>query len=166
MNFWSFLFYALLFLVGAMLLYLILMIILLSMGLRNKFAPPVQPTSLHDRIFDRVVTVLMRYARYFRISYYTVNIIVYYILIPLSWLILLDLIFDFHYLKIAFVLFCIGFALYCKDFEAFSLNLYKKSVRFLIYFNRFGSNYVASSVWICVVVPILIYVILIYRALY
>ncbi|MFN6015319.1 MAG: hypothetical protein ACK47F_11565, partial [Flavobacteriales bacterium] len=80
------------------------------MGLRNKFAPPVKPTSLHDRIFDRVVIILKRYARYFKISYYAVNIILYFFLVTFTWLILLDLIFDFNYLKIAFVLFCIVFA--------------------------------------------------------
>ena len=166
MTFWDYLLYSILFLVGGMILFLVLVITLLTMGLRNKFAPPVKPTSLHERIFDRVVNILKRYARIFRISYYAVNIILYFFLVPFTWLILLDLIFDFHYLKIAFVLFCIGFAFYCKDFEAFSLDLYKRSVRFLNYFNRFGSNYVVSSVWICVVLPIAIYSVLIYLLVY
>lgn len=162
MTFWDFLLYTILFLIGGVILFLILVIALISMGLRNKFAPPTKPSSLHDRIFDRVVKELKLYARVFKISYYAVNILLYFFLVPFTWLILLDVIFDFHYLKIGFVLFCIGFALYCKDFEAFSLKLYKRSVRFLNYFNRFGSNYVVSSVWICVVVPIAIYTLLIY----
>lgn len=165
MTFWDYFLYSILFLAGGLLLYLILVITLLTMGLRNKFAPPVKPTSMHDRIFDRVVIILRRYARYFKITYYAVNIILYFFLVPFTWLILLDLLFDFHYLKIAFVLFCIVFAFYCKDFEAFSLSLYKRSVQFLNYFNRFGSNYVVSSVWICVAVPLLIYALLLFLVL-
>jgi hypothetical protein len=38
-------------------------------------------------------------------------------------------------------------------------------VRFLNYFNRFGSNYVAIAVWICVAVPLLIYALLLFLVL-
>jgi hypothetical protein len=93
------------------------------------------------------------------------NILVYFFLGPFSWIVLLDLLLDFHYLKIGFLLFCIGFAFYCKDFEQFSVSLYKRSVRFLNYFNRFGSNYVAIAVWICVAVPLLIYALLLFLVL-
>jgi len=37
-----------------------------------------------------------------------------------------------------------------------------KSVEFLLYFRKIGWNYIVSSVIICVVVPVLIYVELIY----
>ena len=40
--------------------------------------------------------------------------------------------------------------------------LFDKSVLFLNYFDKYGSNYVASSVWICVSLPIAIYAILIF----
>ena len=166
MTFLEFLCYAILFLIEGFVLFFILIIVLMTMGLRNKFAPPPKTTPLHERIFNWVVEVLMRYARLFKISYYAINILVYYFLVPFTWIILLDLLFEFHYLKVGFLFFCIGFAFFCKDFNTFSMDLYKQSVNFLNYFNRFGSNYVKSSVWICVFVPIVIYSTLIYMLIY
>lgn len=162
MSFWEFLVYAVLILAVGFILFFVVLIALFSMGLRNKFAPPVKAAPLTERIFDRVVKILMGYARAFKISYYAFNILLYYFIVPFSWFILLDMILDFHYFKIGFMLFCLGFFFYCKDFEAFSLNLYRRSVVFLNYFNRFGGNYVASSVYICVLIPLLIYGGLIY----
>jgi hypothetical protein len=162
MTFWEIIGYSALLLLGAFMVYFMLIIVLLTIGLRNKFAPPVKSTSMLERIFKRVVKDLMYFARLLKVNYYEINILVFYFFVPFTWIILLDLIFDFHYLKIAFALFCIGFVFYYKDFSTFSIDLYRNSVRFLLYFNRFGSNYVASSVWICIVIPVLIYAGLIY----
>ena len=96
------------------------------------------------------------------LTYNEINIIVYYFGIPFSWLCLLDIIFNFHYFKIAAVIFNLGFIVGCKNFKTYSDWLFDKSVAFLKYFNKFGSNYVASSVWICVSLPISIYAILIF----
>lgn len=108
-------------------------------------------------IFNLVANALNKIAQLTRLTYNEINIIVYYFLIPFSWIILLDYIFDVHYLSFAFLIFCSGFFVGCRDFEKYSDWLFGKSVSFLKYFNRFGSNYVASSVWICVSIPILIY---------
>lgn len=94
------------------------------------------------------------------LTYNEINIIVYYFVIPFSWLCLVDVIFDFHYLKIAFTIFTLGFTVGCRNFKSYSDWLFDRSVSFLNYFNRYGSNYVASSVWICVAVPIAIYALL------
>jgi hypothetical protein len=96
------------------------------------------------------------------LTYNEINIIVYYFVIPFSWLCLLDIIFNFHYFKIAFVIFTLGFIVGCRKFKTYSDWLFDKSVSFLNYFNKYGSNYVASSVWICVSLPLVIYAILIY----
>jgi hypothetical protein len=112
-------------------------------------------------IFNIVAHILFFIAKRSKMTYNEINIIVYYFLIPFSWLILLDIIFDFHYLKITFVLLCILFFTFCKNFRVFSDRLFEKSVSFLNFFNRFGSNYVSSSVWICVAIPIIVYIILI-----
>ena len=90
-------------------------------------------------------------------TYREVNILVYYFMVPLSWLIMLDQIFGFHYFKISFLLVCFGFYLGCRDFKSYSDWLFEKSVVFLNLFNKMGSNYVSSSVWICVGLPLLIY---------
>jgi hypothetical protein len=99
------------------------------------------------------------------LTYNEINIIVYYFGIPFSWLCLLDLLFNFHYFKIAFAIFTLGFIVGCRDFKTYSDLLFKKSVSFLNYFNKFGSNYIVSSVWICVSLPIAIYAILLFLVL-
>ena len=111
-------------------------------------------------VFSLTVKLLSFIARKSNLTYNEINVIVYFFIIPFSWLVLLDYIFDFHYLKAAFGLMCFGFILGCRDFKTYSDWLFDKSVDFLNYFNRFGSNYEASSVWICVSIPILIYVML------
>jgi hypothetical protein len=81
-----------------------------------------------------------------RLTYNEINIIVYYFIIPFTWIILLDIIFNFHYLKISFAFFCLGFFVGCRDFKKYSNWAFNKSVDFLNYFNRFGRNYYKSSV--------------------
>ena len=95
-------------------------------------------------------------------TYNEMNIIVYYFLIPFSWLLMLDTIFGFHYCAIVGGIFYFLFWLAIKNFRAFSDDLFDLSERFLNSFNKYGSNYVASSVWICVAVPLVIYGFLIY----
>lgn len=115
---------------------------------------------MHQRIFKLVENALECLARVTGVSYNEINIITFYFLIPFSWLLMLDIYFEFHYLKIGFVLFSFGFYVGCRNFKNYADWLFKKSVSFLNYFNRFGCNYVASSVWFCVVVLILIYLLL------
>ncbi len=117
---------------------------------------------MNKMIFNKVASLLSLIAKKTNLTYNEINIIVYYFIIPLSWMCLLDIIFNFQYLKISFVIFTIGFYLGCRDFKTYSHWLFKKSVYFLNYFNKFGSNYVTSSVWICVSIPIAIYAILIF----
>jgi len=44
------------------------------------------------------------------LTYNEINIIVYYFGIPFSWLCLLDIIFNFHYFKIAFAIFIFDYS--------------------------------------------------------
>lgn len=119
---------------------------------------------MHKIIFNIVARSLLRIGKLSGLTYNEINIIVYYFMIPFSWIWLLDIIFGVHYLKIAFAIFVLGFMAGCRNFRIYSDWLFYKSVVFLHYFNRFGSNYVATSVWICVSLPILIYAVLIYWA--
>lgn len=95
-------------------------------------------------------------------TYNEMNIIVYYFLMPYSWLLMADTIFGFHYCAIVGGICYLIFWLAIKNFSAFSDDLFDLSERFLNSFNNYGSNYVASSVWICVAVPIVIYGLLLY----
>jgi len=116
-------------------------------------------------IFKIVANLLYFVGRKTRLTYNEINIIVYYFLIPLSWLVLLDIIFDFHYLKITFGIFILGFFVGCRNFRTYSDWLFDKSVDFLNYFNKYGSDYVKSSVWICVLLPLVTYGVLLYFVL-
>lgn len=111
-------------------------------------------------IFNAVANTLSYLGRKTGLTYNEINIVLYYFLIPFSWLIMLDWIFQFHYLKIAFFAYCTGFIVGCRDFRTYSDWLFDQSVSFLNYFNKYGSNYIASSVWICLLIPIVIYALL------
>ena len=108
-------------------------------------------------IFRIVAAGLCAFAQLTGRTYREVNILVYYFMVPFSWLVMLDQIFGFHYFKISFLLVCLGFYLGCRDFKSYSDWLFEKSVVFLSLFNKMGSNYVTSSVWICVALPVLTY---------
>lgn len=117
---------------------------------------------MNNLIFRIVANSLSIIGKKIGLTYNEVNIIVYYFIIPFTWLCLLDIIFNFHYFKIAFTIFTMGFIIGCRNFKTYSDWLFDKSVSFLNYFNKYGSNYIASSVWICVSLPIFIYAILIF----
>lgn len=97
------------------------------------------------------------------LTYNEVNIIVYYLLIPLSWLAIVDYITKIPFLTpiyiIAWIIFLWKDPMNFKDRCDWAFD---KSVVFLLYFKKIGWNYVISSVIICVVVPVLVYVELIY----
>jgi hypothetical protein len=117
---------------------------------------------VNNKIFKIVANFLLFIGRKTGFTYYEINIIVYYFIIPFSWLYLLDIIYKFHYFKLSFLIFALGFFVGCRNFKTYSDWLFAKSVSFLNYFNKFGSNYVASSVWICVSLPLAIYAILLF----
>jgi hypothetical protein len=112
-------------------------------------------------IFKLVADWLNKLAKVTGLTYNQINVLVYYFFIPLSWFVLLDYYFSFYNLTIGFLIFIVGFKVGCKNFREFSDALFMKSVHFLNYFNRFGSNYQKSSVWICVSLPLLVYILII-----
>ena len=97
------------------------------------------------------------------LTYNEVNIIVYYLLIPLSWVVMIDYITLLPFLTPMFII-AWGIFLW-KDTMKFRDRCdwaFDKSVDFLLCFKKIGWKYIVSSVIICVVVPALIYVELIY----
>ena len=96
-------------------------------------------------------------------TYNEVNIVVYYMLIPLSWTVMIDVIAQTPLLSPMFIIAWIIF-LWKDDmkFRDRSDWAFAKSVEFLLWFQKIGWNYVVSSVIICVVVPIMIYIELIF----
>ena len=108
-------------------------------------------------VFLAVAVALMWLAKKSNRTYNEINIIIYYFIIPLSWIILLDMVLNIHWFKLSFILASFIALFLIKDFKIFSDNLFSKSRNFLMYFNKFWSNYVLSSVIICVILPIAIY---------
>ena len=114
-------------------------------------------------IFAVVAGVEVLIAKLTGTTYNEVNIVVYYLLIPLSWTVMIDYLMKLPLLTPLFVLAWIIFL--WKDPMKFRDRCdwaFKKSVDFLLWFQRIGWNYVVSSVIICVVIPILVYWVLIY----
>jgi heme O synthase-like polyprenyltransferase len=113
-------------------------------------------------IFRIVAGALWLMGRVTGRTYNEMNIIVYYFMIPYSWLLMLDAILGFHYCAIVGGVFYLLLWLAIKNFRSFSDDVFDFSERFLNSFNSYGSNYVASSVWLCVALPLAIYGVLFY----
>lgn len=114
-------------------------------------------------IFAVVAGVEHVIAKLTGMTYNEVNIIVYYLLIPLSWAVMVDYITMLPFLSLMYIIAWVIFL--WKDpmkFRDCCDWAFDKSVDFLLWFKKIGWNYVVSSVIICVVVPVLIYVELIY----
>ncbi len=117
-----------------------------------------------EALFKVVYDFLKFLEKLIGFTYEEINIIIWYILIPFTWIFLLDKILDNHYLKIAFLLLLTLFLIFIPDFELFALWLFNSSVDFLNLFNDIGSSYKTSSVIVCVFIPICIYFALIRKA--
>lgn len=122
--------------------------------------------------FAVVAIALEWMARKLHITYNEINVVVYYWLIPLSWTLLLDYKLDASidvmgcqgYLPILTILLCFSWiGILIANYRFFSKwcdYVFKASQDFLCIFNRRGGNYVLNSVVICVVIPLIIYIIL------
>jgi hypothetical protein len=129
-------------------------------------------------LFNLVAGILYMIAYLTGFTYVEVNIIVYYIIIPITWIIMLDAIFKFHYLKIATLLIGLIASFFVKDFTGLCVWAFQKSVLLLNLPHSvkvdgitatqipiadiMGPTYVTNSLIICVLVPTLIYAILTY----
>ncbi len=110
-----------------------------------------------DRVFDWVRDALARVAKVANRIHVEINIIVYFILIPFSWLISIDLILGTR--GVIGGLYLLGWLVFIgaqRSSRRRSEWLFHKSVDFLLYFDSIGSNYIISSVLICVFIPVLI----------
>ena len=114
-----------------------------------------------QRIFTRVAVALYNGAMRIGITYNEINILVYYLLIPLTWTIMVDCLIGMPLTTMALLCVWAGICIGTWGrFTAWCDWAFIRSVDFLNYFNRWGGNYVLNSVVICVVVPVLIYIVL------
>ncbi len=113
-------------------------------------------------IFGMVAVSLNILAKLIGMTYNEINIIFYYLIIPLSWCIMLDYIIGLPITTPIWVAIWIYiFWSKRKFFRLWCDAAFKLSVDFLLGFQRIGWNYWKASVIICVVVPIIIYTVLI-----
>lgn len=113
-------------------------------------------------IFNSVAHSLLWIGEKCGLTYNEANILLYYFLIPLSWCILLDCWIGLPITTFALLLIWVGiFIVTHHNFREWCDMRFMDSVDFLNWFNRWDGNYVLNSVIICVVLPLIIYVVLI-----
>ena len=96
------------------------------------------------------------------ITYNEINILVYYLLIPLTWTFMVDLLLGAPITTAALLLVWVGIKIGTVGrFTEWCDWAFMRSVDFLNYFNRWGGNYHLNSVVICVAIPMLIYIALV-----
>ena len=118
-----------------------------------------------DNIFIIVRDTLSILSRVFHLSYNAINIIVYYIIIPMIYLIIIDLIIGGYYFTISYLFILLGAAIIIKDYNVFFDWLFEKSALFLYSFSVIRWNYYVASVIICVFVPLIVLIILLLIAI-
>lgn len=111
------------------------------------------------RLFQITAKILSELARRTKLTYNEINILIYYLIIPLSWTILLDILIGLPVTTILLIfVWGILFMKVRNRFREWCDWLFRKSYDFLMYFNRYGSNYILSSVIFCIVIPAIIYI--------
>ena len=120
----------------------------------------IPPTdNMTKSIFDIVAQLLDRIGRKCGLTYNEVNILVYYLLIPLSWCIMLDCFWGFPITTFILIFIWVGIFIATRHiFQEWCDLRFQESVDFLNWFNRLGGNYILNSVIICVVIPLIIYI--------
>ena len=110
-----------------------------------------------SKTFYVVAKVLFRIAEKTGLTYNEVNILVYYLLIPLTWTIMLDIILRMPITTPWFLLAWVGIFIATRGaFRQWCDKVFVLSQQFI----KFFGEYVKYSVVICVIVPIIIYGIL------
>ena len=115
------------------------------------------------KLFNDTANVLMKLAQKLHLTYNEVNIIVYYMLVPLTWAVMLDFIIGtWPWLTLAWVAVCLLVTWWNrKRFSHWCDWAFQKSVDFLEGFGFMGWDYCKASVIICVFFIAVIYAILI-----
>jgi hypothetical protein len=113
-------------------------------------------------LFNIVRDSLQSLADISGLSYIAINIVVYYYVIPFIFFMIIDKIWGMNYLKMGYFIIIIVSLFLIKDFERFSNLIFYKSANFLKSFSIIGWNYEFASVVICVFIPLIILLVLVY----
>lgn len=116
-----------------------------------------------NSIFNSVATALLKVAKWTHLTYNEVNIIVYYLIIPMSWCVMLDIIVRFPvFTPLWSILWIYIFWTKRKFFRQWCDKAFRLSQEYLFSFKRIGWDYWKASVIICVALPLLIYAVLLF----
>ena len=114
-----------------------------------------------NSIFNSVAVALLKVAKWTHLTYNEINIIVYYLIIPMSWCVMLDIIVHFPvFTPLWSILWIYIFWTKRKFFRQWCDTVFILSQEFLLSFKKIGWNYWKASVIICVALPLLIYAVL------
>ena len=106
-------------------------------------------------LFGLVANALHKIALMTGLTYEEINVLLYFILVPLPYLYLFDNRIGGHYLILGFLVLVVAVWISVRPFSRLSSILFDRSVRFLESFHTVGLNYVQASVVVCVIVPLL-----------
>ena len=109
-----------------------------------------------NSIFYKTVILFSKIADVLGISYKETNIIVYCFVMPLSWVIMLDLISSSFLFTLSFV-FVISVLVIFVNIKEFAFNAYCYLAQFLLNFEKLGISYKMSSIIFCLGIPAIIY---------
>jgi hypothetical protein len=107
-----------------------------------------------DATFRAVAKGLYYSGTLINLSYNEMNILVYFVIIPLIWAYIIDKMFRFHYVKLSLMLVILFCWVTFNNLSAFCDDLFYACVIFLNLFRPIGIDYVAASVLFCLVLPI------------
>jgi hypothetical protein len=108
--------------------------------------------SFLHQIFMIVMGILQAMAYLVRVSYEAMNIYCYFILYPLTFALFLKTSWKYLFLPVSLLFFLI------PGFESISAKIFLLSVDFLNWTAEiFNSDYITMSVYICVLVPVILY---------
>ena len=116
-----------------------------------------------EEIFQVIYKFLKWISKLTRFTYHEVNVIVYFIIIPSLFVFLLSKIYKRKSIIIGYSITIFVIIALIPDFKKFSTEVFLKCVDFLNWFQNFGLSYSQASVIICVIIPVLIIFLLIYR---
>lgn len=116
-----------------------------------------------SKCFQFVAKFLYSIAQAIGMTYNEINIIVYYLIVPLTWTVMIDILIKSPITTaILLIVWIVIFIMHYKDFRQWCDWAFQKSVDFLLWFKCIGWSYILSSVIICVLIPLLIYGVLIF----
>jgi len=98
------------------------------------------------------------------LTYEMINVILYFVLIPTVYLALIDKILRRPITLVIFYT-CLAFLLLMfRDWNELAEAVFNYAVEFLLLFSAVGLNYDRASVAMCIIVPLLIFLVLLYYA--